>query len=185
MRHAQPQPQALAHGSAQYLTFLLAGEEYAVPILKVREIIEYDVVTKVPSAPPAIRGVFNLRGRVVPAVDLGVRFGLPPTEVTKRTCIVIVELVGDGPAVVLGVIADAVNQVVQLEAADIEPPPTFGTRVEGAFLLGLARVGRKFALLLDLDRVLGPGALLAEATSVAPGAAAPPADGLASPGGAP
>jgi purine-binding chemotaxis protein CheW len=151
----------------QYLTFQLAGEEYAIGILRVREIIEYDVVTTVPTAPPHIRGVINLRGSVVPVVDLAVKFGLPATTVTKRTCIVIVEAELDGDRTVMGVIADAVSQVVDLPPGDIEPPPSFGTRVRVEHLVGLGRMGRKFALILDIDRLLSARELVAAADMAA------------------
>jgi purine-binding chemotaxis protein CheW len=145
---------APAH-AGQYLTFELAGEEYALDILHVREILRFEEVTRVPTAPPSVRGVLNLRGSVVPVVDLAVRFGLPETVETRRTCIVIVEVSPGGEPLVMGVMADAVSQVMDLLPGDIEPPPSFGTRVRIEFLRGLARVGSRFALLLDLDRLLG------------------------------
>ena len=143
----------------QYLTFQLAGEEYALGILRVKEILEYDTLTRVPNAPPAVRGVINLRGSVVPVVDLALKFGLPATTVTKRTCIVIVEARVGGDDVVMGVLADAVSQVVELGDADIAPPPSFGARVRAEHLLGMAKLdARKFALMLDIDGVLGDDA---------------------------
>src|SRR5206468_11896814 len=112
----------------QYLGFHVAGEEYAIGILRVREILEYDVVTKVPTTPPSIRGVINLRGSVVPVVDLAVKLGLPEIAVTKRTCIVVVEVNLSGERTVMGVLADSVSQVIDLPASEVQPPPTFGTR---------------------------------------------------------
>lgn len=141
-------------GQSQYLTFRLAGEEYGVGILRVREILEYDTVTRVPATPPYFRGVINLRGSVVPVIDLAVKFGLPERETTKRTCIVIVEAELDGSATVMGIIADAVSEVVDLGPADIEPAPSFGTRVRQDHLVGMGKRGNKFSLLLDMDRVL-------------------------------
>ena len=138
----------------QYLTFSMADEECAVPVLRVREIIELDTVTRIPSTPAWIRGVINLRGAVVPVVDLAVKFRLPERPVTRRTCIVIVEVGVDGQPVVVGVLADAVNQVVDIGAPDIEAVPSFGTAIRLDYLLGMARFGEKFALLLDIDRVL-------------------------------
>jgi len=138
----------------QYLTFRLAGEEYAVEILQAREILRYEEVTRVPTAPPSIRGVLNLRGRVVPVVDLAVKLGLPETPVTGRTCIVIVDVALEGERTVMGVIAEAVSQVVDLRAGDIEPPPPFGPRARVEFLRGMARLDGRFALLLDLDLLL-------------------------------
>jgi purine-binding chemotaxis protein CheW len=155
---------ATAAEPAQYLTFHLAGEEYAIGILRVREIIQYEAITRVPTAPPSIRGVINLRGSVVPVVDLAVRFGLASTEVTKWTCIVIAEVEMDGERTVMGVLADSVSQVVDLLPEDIREAPSFGTRARVDHLLGMARMGRKFALILDIDRVLSEedlrGALL-------------------------
>ena len=139
---------------AQFLTFSIADEEYGLSILKVREILEYDAVNRVPRAPAHVRGVINLRGRVVPVVDLAVRFGLPPSPVTRRSCVVIAEVDLDGEVVVMGIVADAVNQVIELGSEDVEPPPSFGTRVEPPFLEGMGRVGTGFVLLLAIDRLL-------------------------------
>lgn len=138
----------------QYLTFLLADEECAVNILKVKEIIEYGTVTAVPKAPTWARGVINLRGAVVPVVDLAAKFGLEQKPVSKTTCIVIVETRFEDQDVLMGVIADAVSQVLELSEKDIRPVPDFGTRVRMDYLLGMAQLGRKFALLLDVDKVL-------------------------------
>jgi purine-binding chemotaxis protein CheW len=139
---------------AQYLGFTIADEEYAIGILRVKEILEYDTITKVPGTPPSIRGVINLRGSVVPVVDLALKFGVPQSPITKRTCIVVVEVDLDGERTVMGVMADAVSQVMDLGAADIEPPPAFGTRVHMDHLLGMGKAGKKFILLLDIDRIL-------------------------------
>ena len=144
----------------QYLTFFLADEEYAVNIQKVKEIIEYSSVTKVPKMPRWIRGVINLRGNVVPVVDLAVRFGLDERPTTKTTCIVIVEVQQDTENTIIGVIADAVNQVIELNAQDIEEPPAFGTRVRLEYLAGMGKLGKKFALILNIDRVLSAAELL-------------------------
>jgi purine-binding chemotaxis protein CheW len=161
---------------AQYLTFFLAGEEYAIGILQVKEILEYDTLTKVPQTPPSIRGVINLRGSVVPVVDLAAKFGLPPSPVTKRTCIVIVEVDLEGQRTVMGVLADAVSQVMDLTPADIEAPPAFGTAVRVDYLQGMGKVGKKFVLILDVNKVLSaPELLAAEAVTVTlPEAAACP-----------
>lgn len=145
----------------QYLTFFLDGEEYAIGILRVREIIEYGHVTRVPSTPACIRGVVNLRGSVLPVVDLAVKFGLPPIEPTKQTCIVVVEVELDGQQTVLGVLTDAVNQVIELSDSNIQPPPAFGTRVQLEFLRGLGEVESGFVLVLDIDRLLTNDELLA------------------------
>lgn len=144
----------------QYLTFFLADEEYAVNIQKVKEIIEYSSITKVPKVPRWIRGVINLRGNVVPVVDLAVRFGLDERPTTKTTCMVIVEVQQETENTVMGVIADAVNQVIELNAPDIEEPPAFGTRVRLEYLAGMGKLGKKFALILNIDRVLSAAELL-------------------------
>ena len=138
----------------QYLAFTLAGGDYAVGILKVKEILQYEGITKVPSTPHSIRGVINLRGSVVPVVDLAVKFGLPEVAVTKRTCILVVETVFNGTPAVMGLMADAVSEVIDLGAEDVEEPPSFGTCVKVDYLLGMGKVGKRFVLLLDIGRVL-------------------------------
>jgi purine-binding chemotaxis protein CheW len=148
----------------QYLTFFLADEEYAINIQRVKEIIEYTPVTKVPKVPEWIRGVINLRGSVVPVVDLAVRFGLQERPVTKTTCIVIVEVEQDSERTVMGVFADAVNQVIDLAPNDIEEPPAFGTRVRLEYLFGMGKLGKKFALILNIDSVLSTAELLTVST---------------------
>jgi purine-binding chemotaxis protein CheW len=144
----------------QYLTFLLAGEEYAISILKVKEIIEYDTVTVVPKTPKWIRGVINLRGSVVPVVDLAVKFGLEERPVTRTSCIVILEGQLENQNTTMGIVADAVSQVMDLADGDIREVPEFGTRVQVNYLLGMAQLGKKFALLLDVDKVLSTDELL-------------------------
>jgi purine-binding chemotaxis protein CheW len=144
----------------QYLTFMIAGEEYAVNLLKVKEIIEYDTVTKVPKTPEWVRGVINLRGSVVPVVDLAVKFSQPPSLIGKLSCIVIAEVECEAESTTMGIMADAVRQVVDLKREEIEPPPTFGTRVRVDYLLGMARSGKKFCLLLDTEKVLSTEELL-------------------------
>ena len=137
----------------QFLSFGIAGTDYGVPILKVKEILQYEDVTRVPGTPGSIRGVINVRGAVVPVVDLGVKFGKAEAAPTKRTCVLVVEL-ASGEKLTLGVLADAVNEVVDLREADIEPPPAFGPGVKVDYLTGMGKVGKGFVLLLDLDRVL-------------------------------
>lgn len=141
----------------QFLTFVIDDEEYAIGILRVKEIIAYDVLTRVPRAASYIRGIINLRGSVVPVIDLAARFGFRPTEVGRSTCIVIVEVALEREPVVIGLLVDAVSQVVELSADEIEPPPQFGFgSVRADFLTGMAgsSSGRKFVLILDIDRVL-------------------------------
>ncbi len=152
----------------QYLTFQLAGEEYAVGILAVKEIIPCGALTRVPQTPASIRGVINLRGSVVPVVDLAAKFGLGASAATNRTCIVIVEAILDGEPAIMGILADAVSQVIDFAADDIVPAPVFGTRVNTGFLTGMGRAGNKFVLLLNIDRALAA----ADAEAGAAGAAA-------------
>jgi purine-binding chemotaxis protein CheW len=148
----------------QYLTFMIGREEYAVSLLKVKEIIEYDTVTQIPKTPEWIRGVINLRGSVVPVIDLAVKFRQAPSVAGKLTCIVITEMLNGvqsgEEAAVMGVMADSVRQVIDLRPQDIEEPPTFGTRVKVDYLLGMARSGKKFCLLLDTEKVLSTDELL-------------------------
>ena len=138
---------------AQYLTFMLAGEVFAIGILGIKEIIEYHNITEVPMMPESVRGVINLRGSVVPVMDLQARFGRPASAVTKRTCIVIVEVEAEGERQVVGVIVDAVNEVLDIDAAEIEPPPSFGARIRTDFIYGMGKVKGSFVILLDVDRV--------------------------------
>jgi purine-binding chemotaxis protein CheW len=152
--------------TVQYLTFLTAGEEYAVGIVKVREIIEYEAVTTVPNTPLWIRGVTNLRGRVVPVVDLAVKFGLPSSRLSRFSCVIITEVIFQGENLTMGVLADSVCQVVELSADQIEAPPPFGTRVKTEYLLGMGAMGKKFCLILDIDKVLSTDELLAVTESV-------------------
>ena len=154
---AQDAVVAAAPGAAdshQYLTFTLGSELYAIGILAIKEIIEYAGLTEVPMMPASIRGVINLRGAVVPVMDLAVRFGRQPMVTTKRTCVVIVEVAGSGHPQVMGLVVDAVNAVVEIPAGDIEPPPAFGSRIRAEFISGMGKVGGHFVILLDIDRVL-------------------------------
>ena len=147
----------------QYLTFLLGEEMFAIGILSIREIIEYGFVTEVPMTPPFIRGVINLRGAVVPVVDLAVRFGRQAQENSKRTCIVIVEIVSDKGSQEMGVVVDAVSEVLEISHGDIEPPPEFGARIRSDFIQGMGKINGKFVVILDANRVL----LVDEVTVVA------------------
>jgi purine-binding chemotaxis protein CheW len=140
----------------QYLTFLIGREEYAVGILRVKEIMEYTDVTRVPGVPAHVRGVINLRGSVVPVVDLAAKFGGSETAPSPTSCIVIVETQLDGAMTVAGMMADAVCEVVHLDAAQIEPPPSFGTGIRVDFLTGMGKLDGRLALILDIDRVLSP-----------------------------
>jgi purine-binding chemotaxis protein CheW len=151
-------PAASALEPAQYLTFLLAGEAFAINILSIKEIIEYHSLTEVPMMPASVRGVINLRGAVVPVMDLLVRFGRKASEVTKRTCIVIVEVEaevdGEPERQVIGVVVDAVNEVLDIAGTDIEPAPAFGARIRTDFIQGMGKVRGKFVILLNVNHVL-------------------------------
>ena len=139
----------------QYLSFELAGAEYGIGILGVREILQYETITPVPSVPRSVRGVINLRGSVVPVIDLAAKFGLADTVVTRLTCILIVEVRLDDRPTVMGLLADSVLEVIELGPDDVEPPPAFGTRVKVDYLRGMGKVGdKRFVLLLDVDRVV-------------------------------
>jgi purine-binding chemotaxis protein CheW len=157
-RAANPAPRAAQQAEpAQYLTFMLSGETFAIGILAIKEIIEYHALTAVPMMPECVRGVINLRGAVVPVMDLQARFGRPSAPVTKRTCIVIVEVqsAGEGgpESQVIGVLVDVVNEVIEIGPEDIEPPPAFGARIRTDFMQGMGRVKGRFVILLDVNQV--------------------------------
>lgn len=138
----------------QYLTFLLGGEMFALGILNIKEIIEYGQVTEVPMMPGFIRGVINLRGRVVPVIDLSVRFGRDSTAVGKRTSIVIIEVESEGERQDIGVVVDSVSEVLAIGAGEIEPPPAFGAKIRADFISGMGKVDGRFVIILNADRVL-------------------------------
>jgi len=138
----------------QYLTFMVAGEMFALPIAGIKEIVEYREPTDVPMMPPFIRGVINLRGRVVPVIDLCARFARGRSEPTRRTCFVILELQHDEANHDIGVLVDAVSAVQDIPDADVEPPPSFGAKLRPDFISGMGRVGEKFVVILDLAKVL-------------------------------
>jgi len=163
----------------QYLTFMLERETFAIGILAIREIIEYNKLTVVPMMPACIRGVINLRGAVVPVMDLAARFGRAPARVSKRTCIVIVEIDAADQRQEVGVMVDAVNEVLDISAAEIEPPPSFGARIRAEFIQGIGKVNGQFVILLDVNHVFSStdlaalGALEVEGSSpAAPGPSA-------------
>ena len=137
----------------QFLTFFIRAEEYAVGILRVREIIEYESVTRVPGLPSHVRGVINLRGSVLPVIDLAAKFGHEDAATTRTSCIVVVETRFDGETVVVGLVADAVSEVVEISEGAVEPPPSFGTGVRIDFLSGMGKLDSRIVLLLDIDRV--------------------------------
>ncbi len=142
------------HDQNQYLTFVLGRETFALGILSIKEILEYEEPTDVPMMPAFVRGIVNLRGAVVPVIDLAVRFGRTPSALTKKTCIVIVEAHAGADAQVYGVVVDAVNEVLEIPDTDIEPPPAFGTTVRTDFIHGMGKVRDKFVIVLDADAAL-------------------------------
>lgn len=145
---------AAAVETQQYLTFSLADEMFAVGIQRVREIIEYGNVTTVPMMPRFVKGVINLRGSVVPVIDLSARFGRGVGEIHRRSCIVIAEVEHEGQQQELGVIVDAVSEVLDVPQADIEPAPAFGARIRADFISGMGKVDGRFVILLNVDKVL-------------------------------
>ena len=138
----------------KYLTFSLAGEEYGIGILKVKEIIGMMPVTHVPQTPEFVKGVINLRGKVIPVVDLRLRFALEAAAYTERTCIIVVEVAGSGGSVMMGIVVDAVSEVLNIRGADIENTPAFGVRLNTDFILGMAKAAGGIKILLDIDKVL-------------------------------
>jgi purine-binding chemotaxis protein CheW len=151
---SEPAPAEAVVQGRQYLTFSVSGEVFAIPIGAIREIIEYRQPTDVPMMPAYIRGVINLRGRVVPVIDLAVRFGRAAGGVTKRTCIVILEIPQEGQTQDISVVVDAVSAVVDIADADVEPPPQFGARIRTDFISGMGKIAGKFVVILDPQRVL-------------------------------
>jgi purine-binding chemotaxis protein CheW len=145
---------ASAGEANQYLTFTLGGEMFAVGILNVKEIIEYGSLTEIPMMPAFIRGVINLRGAVVPVIDLAARFGGKATEVARRTCIVIVEVQQEEGRHDIGIMVDAVSEVLEIPGGEIEPPPAFGAKIRADFIAGMGKVDGKFVIILDIMRVL-------------------------------
>lgn len=145
---------AASEEADQYLTFLLGGEMYAIGILRIKEIIEYGHLTTVPMMPTFIRGVINLRGAVVPVVDLSARFGRQASQVTRRSCIVIIEASTGEETQDVGVVVDSVSEVLEIPATEIEPAPSFGARIRADFIQGMGKIDGKFVILLDVDKVL-------------------------------
>jgi purine-binding chemotaxis protein CheW len=146
---------AMLEKEGKYLTFALANEEYGLEILKVREIIGYIDVTAVPQTPHHVKGVINLRGQVIPVVDLRAKFGMATNEVTDETCIIVVEITQAGRKFNTGIVVDRVQEVLDIAGEDIEEAPQFGASVDTGFILGMGKIGDKVKILLDIDRVLG------------------------------
>ena len=140
--------------SGKYLTFQLGKEEFGIRVLKVREIMGIQEITAVPQTPPHVKGVINLRGKVVPVIDLRLKFGLSAADYTQCTCIVVTQVKGESGTILMGVIVDGVSEVLNLASSDIEDTPDFGEEMTANYLLGLAKVKGKVKILLDIDRVL-------------------------------
>jgi purine-binding chemotaxis protein CheW len=141
--------------SGKYLTFKLGQEEFGVRVIKVREIMGVQQITAVPQTPDYLKGVINLRGKVIPVIDLRLKFGLPAVEYTQRTCIVVVQVEGEVGAILVGLVVDAVSEVLNLMPSDIEDTPDFGAKLTTPFILGMAKLKGKVKILLDIDRVAG------------------------------
>lgn len=145
---------AISEKEGKYLTFALANEEYGLEILKVREIFGYMDITAVPQTPAHVKGVINLRGQVIPVIDLRAKFGMETTEVTEETCIIVVETTRDGRNISTGIVVDHVSEVLDIAGEDIEAAPQFGSSVNTDFILGMGKIGDSVKILLDIDEVL-------------------------------
>ncbi len=169
-------PASVAHESAQYLTFLLDREMFAISILHIKEIIECGQITSVPLMPTYIRGVINVRGAVLPVIDLASRFGGRATQLTPRTCIVIVEAEMEEGRGDIGVMVDAVSAVLEIPNPDIEPPPSFGMHIRADFIKAIGKVNAKFVIILDVNSVLPAGDLQMMDAGATEGATALPSE---------
>jgi purine-binding chemotaxis protein CheW len=157
MLHSAKETGAIANAdprAGKYLTFQLASEEFGIQVLKVREIMGVQDITAVPQTPAHIKGVINLRGKVVPVIDLRLKFGLPAVDYTARTCIIVTQLRSDNATVLMGIVVDGVAEVLSLSGSEIEDTPDFGEKLETQYLLGMAKVKGKVKILLDIDRIL-------------------------------
>jgi purine-binding chemotaxis protein CheW len=155
---SQPQHQSsigeLTDKEGKYLTFSLAEEEYGIGILKIKEIIGMMPITSVPRTPDYVRGVINLRGKVIPVIDLRLRFNMPEKEYTDRTCIVVVEIGGQAVEMIIGIVVDSVSEVLNIKTDEIEETPAFGTSLDTDYILGMAKIEGGVKILLDIDTVL-------------------------------
>ena len=145
---------AMADREGKYLTFSLAGEEYGIGILKIKEIIGMMPITSVPQTPAFVKGVINLRGQVIPVIDLRLRFGMGEIDYTERTCIIVVEVEAESRLVLIGVVVDSVSEVLNIKGEDIDDTPTFGAKLDTEYILGMAKMEGGVKILLDIDRVL-------------------------------
>jgi purine-binding chemotaxis protein CheW len=146
---------AMADREGKYLTFVLAGEEYGIGILKVKEIIGIMPITTVPQTPAYMKGVINLRGKVIPIADLRTKFGIEAIEYTDKTCIIVVEIAAGARKLMIGILVDSVSEVLNIKGGDIEDAPNFGSCLNTSYILGMAKTGGRVKILLDIDRVMG------------------------------
>ncbi len=156
----------LAHLEGKYLTFLLGEESYGLGILKVQEIIGMQSITRIPRTPDYVRGVINLRGKVIPVIDLRLRFAMEEAEVSRKTCIIVVQVSKEESSITMGIVVDEVSEVLEISADQIEPAPAFGTQVETSFVLGIAKTEDAVKILLDIDRIMTEGEMANLARSV-------------------
>ena len=163
LKAAEARLAAEEEGMLQFLSFNLADERFALDIVKVREVLDYTKPTKVPNTPDFMLGVINLRGSVVPVVDMRQKFGMPEGRLSVLTCIIIVEVTMEGEPTIIGALADSVHEVVRLASDDIEPPPALGTHINTEFLRGMGKHGESFLLILEIDRVFSLEELSASA----------------------
>ena len=156
---------AMADKEGKYLTFTLADEDYGIGILKIKEIIGMLPITSVPQTPEFVKGVINLRGKVIPVMDLRLRFGMMSIDYTERTCIIVVEIAGQTGTILVGIVVDAVSEVLNIKGDEIEKTPTFGTKLNTDYILGMAKMEGGVKILLDIDQVLSSDelSLLSEA----------------------
>ena len=145
---------SMPSSEGKYLTFTLANEEYGIGILKIKEIIGMIPITTVPQTPEFVKGVINLRGKVIPVIDLRVRFMMDAIDYTERTCIIVVEIDGQAGMIQIGIVVDAVSEVMNIKGEDIEGTPTFGTKLNTDYILAMAKMEGEVKILLDIDRVL-------------------------------
>jgi purine-binding chemotaxis protein CheW len=151
---SRPEGDMVPGREGKYLTFTLAGEEYGIGILKIKEIIGMMPVTSVPQTPAYVKGVINLRGKVIPVIDLRLRFGMETMTYTERTCIIVVEIADVSGTVQIGIVVDSVSEVLNIKGDDIEDTPAFGTRLNTDYILGMAKMEGAVKILLDIDKVL-------------------------------
>ncbi|MFO7838406.1 MAG: chemotaxis protein CheW [Desulfosalsimonadaceae bacterium] len=154
---SREQQESLAHLGGKYLTFLLGDESYGLGILKVQEIIGMQSITRIPRTPEYVKGVINLRGKVIPVIDLRLRFNMEEAEVSRKTCIIVVQVSKEESSVTMGIVVDEVSEVLEISMEQIEPAPAFGTRVETSFVLGIAKTEDAVKILLDIDRIMTEG----------------------------